>query len=388
MRKIFLMALCVTFSLVSVAQTRIVKGAVLDKNENPVAGVTVKLAESDQSVQTAANGTFEIEVSSYARRISALKEGYITSTLEIDGSFLVFKLQVDKKYAENKAKAEEQARIAAEKEAEAKAKAEEQARIAAQKEAEAKAKAEKQARIAAQKEAEAKAKAEEKARIAAQNETETIARAERTLSTPTKVEKEKTKRTPNYLVKSSGYFSIVDASCLLDFETANNYVGVSYIGGYQIDGRHYMGVGVGVSVDPSLWKVEIDPVLAFDYFSILPRQKVLIPVSLYYRYNILPRRVTPFVACSVGGTFSTPVKAFMISTNDYIKYSSYDVFMEPQVGVDFHLKDKSSLYLSVGYNLYTSKRCDRFDTSVYPHQVGLSTYVNSAALKFHLGFTF
>ena len=86
--------------------------------------------------------------------------------------------------AEAKAKAEEEARLAAE--AEAKAKAEEEARLAA--EAEAKAKAEEEARLAA--EAEAKAKAEEEARLAAEAEAKAKAEEEARLAAEAKAKAE------------------------------------------------------------------------------------------------------------------------------------------------------------------------------------------------------
>lgn len=86
--------------------------------------------------------------------------------------------------AEAEAKAEEEARLAAE--AEAKAKAEEEARLAA--EAEAKAKAEEEARLAA--EAEAKAKAEEEARLAAEAEAKAKAEEEARLAAEAKAKAE------------------------------------------------------------------------------------------------------------------------------------------------------------------------------------------------------
>lgn len=219
MRKILFLLFCSVVSLAAFGQaSRTVRGVVFDDKDIPLQGVTVSVVGSpDFSTQSDENGLFEMNVSPYAKYVEASMEGYITKSAEIDGTYLVFKLKIDKNYAKKKAKAEEEARIAAEKEAEAKAKAEaeerarieaqreaqakaeaeekariaaameaeakakakaeEQARIAAEKEAAAKAKAEEQARIAAKKEAEAKAKAEEKARIAAQKEAEAKAKA-------------------------------------------------------------------------------------------------------------------------------------------------------------------------------------------------------------------
>lgn len=184
MRKILFLLFCSVVSLAAFGQaSRTVRGVVFDDKDIPLQGVTVSVVGSpDVSTQSDENGLFEMNVSPYAKYVEASMEGYITKSAEIDGTYLVFKLKIDKNYAKKKAKAEEEARIAAEKEAEAKAKAEaeERARIEAQREAQAKAEAEEKARIAAAMEAEAKAKAkaEEQARIAAEKEAKAKAKAE------------------------------------------------------------------------------------------------------------------------------------------------------------------------------------------------------------------
>ena len=164
--------------MVCMAQNRIVKGVVFNADGSPLAGITVSAENSTTSTQSSDGGQFEMTVSPYTKYVVATAEGYLTARAEIDGSFLVLTLKVDKKYIENKLKAEEEARLAAEKEAKAKAKAEEEARLAAEKEAKAKAKAEEEARLAAEKEAKAKAKAEEEARLAAEKEAKAKAKAE------------------------------------------------------------------------------------------------------------------------------------------------------------------------------------------------------------------
>ena len=164
--------------MVCMAQNRIVKGVVFDADGLPLAGVTVSDENSTTSTQSLDGGQFEMSVSPYTKYVVATAEGYLTARAEIDGSYLVLTLKVDKKYKENKLKAEKEARLVAEKEALAKAKAKEEARIAAEKEALAKAKAKEEARIAAEKEALAKAKAEEEARIAAEKEAKAKAKAE------------------------------------------------------------------------------------------------------------------------------------------------------------------------------------------------------------------
>ena len=143
MKKTILFILSAIVSLVAVGQnTRLVKGVVFDEREVPIKGATVKVIGMTENTVTNENGVFEFSVSPYAKQVEVSCEGHVSKTAEIDGTYLIFKMKVDKEYAKRKAK-----------EAEAKAKAEEKARKAAQREAEAKAKAEEKTRIAAQCEA-------------------------------------------------------------------------------------------------------------------------------------------------------------------------------------------------------------------------------------------
>ena len=126
------------------ATLRTIKGYVFNAEGDAMPGADVKAVADSAATKAGADGTFSIEVTQFVKFLEASYEGYISAQAEIDGTMMVFKLQVDKKYAANKAKAEKAARKAAEAEAIEKAKAAEAARIAAEKEA---------ARLAAEREA-------------------------------------------------------------------------------------------------------------------------------------------------------------------------------------------------------------------------------------------
>ncbi len=213
MKRYLLLGLCVLVSFVGFAQSdRVVRGVVMDVNDTPLVDATIKAVSSSETMKTGPGGMFTMTVSPFVKFIEASYEGYISMLAEIDGSYLIFRLKEDKKYWDNKAKAEaaakaaeEEARLAEQKRIEAerleaerlaaeKAKAEEAARLAeekrlaaekaaAEKAAAEKAKAEEAARIAeqkrlaaekaaAEKAAAEKAKAEEAARIAEQKRLE------------------------------------------------------------------------------------------------------------------------------------------------------------------------------------------------------------------------
>ena len=162
MKKYLLVLLCAISSLTALAQSgRFVNGVVFDENDSPMAGVKVVAKGGVEQVVTGPDGQFTMTVSAYTKYLEAYNEGYLMQSAEIDGSYIVFRMKIDKKYAARKA-AEEKAAAEA---AAAKAKAEEEARIAAEKAAEAE-------HIAEEKAAAAKAKAEEQARIEAEKKAE------------------------------------------------------------------------------------------------------------------------------------------------------------------------------------------------------------------------
>ena len=180
MRRLILAISCVLAAMICSAQNgRVVIGTVFTDDGTPLSTAVLKAVGTLDTFTTNADGSFKIQVPYYVKMLEATAEGYVSAQLEIDGSYMVFKLKVDKKYHNAKAKAEEEAREAelakAKAEAEAKAKAEEAARIAAFE----KAKAEEAARIAAEKAAAEKAKAEELARKAAEEKAkaDSLARA-------------------------------------------------------------------------------------------------------------------------------------------------------------------------------------------------------------------
>lgn len=295
---------------------RAVRGVVLDTKNRPIENANVMAVGADESFKCGKDGNFIITVPTYTREVEASMEGYITETLEIDGSYLMFKLKVDPNYAKvkeqerinaekreaevaaAKAKAEEEARIAAEKEAIAKSKAEENARIAAEKAIEAE-------RIAAEKEAIAKAKAEEAARIAAERavEAERIAKekeaaanakaeqkrindarvaAERAEEARLKSEENariaKEKAEQVVANKAKREVSEVDnAQHIKGYESMVEFLpGLTYIGGYRFNNYLFCGAGANIS-------------------SLSP--------FAHIRVQLLNRRCTPFLALSARYSF-------------------------------------------------------------------------------------
>lgn len=370
--------------------SRLVQGIVRTVSGEPLVGAVVQSVDGSIKTQTVEGGTFELRISPYAMELVVIYPGYMTTKIDIDGTYLIVNMKVDRNYAERKAQEEAQARQAAEREAAAKARAEEEerlaaekARIAAEKEAAEKAEAEKEARIAAEKEAAAKAKAEEEARIAAENAR--IA-AEKEAAEKAKEEEqkrlkniEKEKRLAEITKHSKGYGSMIDVSYFGNKKKRLSNIGLSYIAGYRFNNHLYVGAGTGV-------KFNLDsesPVLSIRNQSdnYLSPSLVSIPVFAYFKANFINRRVSPFFAMAAGAQFSSKQTLHLDMCD--IQYPTSNIFVNPQLGLNMRTTEKSGINFSVGLQFMT-----------YPHCVDYSGYnatIRSQyclGLDFHLGFTF
>ena len=403
MLRILMILLCAISSYIGFAQgERLVRGVVMATNDTPMSGILVRAVNSSDTVRSGADGRFEFKVSVYTKFIEASAEGYISARAEVDGSYLIIKLEKDDKYwaekqrkeqeakqlaarqAEEKAKAEERARIAAEREAAEKAKAEERARIAAEKEAAAKVAAEKRA-------AEEKAKAEERARIAAEKEAaakvaaekcaaEEKAKAEeRARIAAKKAEQRKIKAEQNkklFAEPVKGYSSMVNISYTI--KTGYDYLGLDYIGGYRFDNKNFAGIGVGFRYAYNASPVVLNTV---NEGAMLPGNTYSVPVFVHYRINFLNGRYSPFFGVSAGVNLSTPAEISLALYD--VRYTTIGAFINPQIGFNYRMTKKSSVYLAVGFNGYTMPKC--IDNTGYSATFKHSFYYSADV---HIGLTF
>lgn len=423
MKRIIFLLLCGMLPFMVAAQaTRPVRGVVFNAQGVPMPGVTLTAVGSQGTATSANDGTFEMMVSPYTKFIEASIEGFISAQAEVDGSYLVFKLAVDKKYLENKAKAEEAARL----EAEAKAKAEEEARlaeerrIAAEKAAAEKAEAariaaeekkrlEEEKRLAAERAAAEKAERErlamaEQNRLAQQTAAETARLAEVDNASETeakriaaekvaaakqmKLEARKAKAEPWKEAKLKGYRSYVEAAFAIDFNLLPSY-NVHYIGGYQINNQVYIGLGTGVSIDGDDGRNESELVggnatneVTNNGGEYLHLNLLNVPVFVYFRANFVDRRCSPFFALSAGYRLSSKRRLEMPFQNSVV-YGTSGFFATPQLGVDFRMNKKSSIYLSAGFNIEQKPFMTEYSVTSVKYQQKLMY-----GIKLTLGFTF
>ena len=326
--KRLLLLLCVMLPCFSMAQQgRIVKGIVFGPNDTPIEGVAVCAVGSTESTTTDKGGNFELSVSPYATFVEAKMEGFITSRAEIDGSFLMIRLKQDKKYWEEKAKAEAAERLAAEKAEAARLKAEEEARIAEQKRIEAE-------RLAAEKAEAARLKAEEDSRLAEQKRIE----AEKKLA-------EKMERREQWSETQKGYASIVEYESFTGFGEKSIFSnsGVKYIAGYKLNNQLFLGAGLGVNINYHSAMVDNSQLSDGCY---LNPSLISLPIFAYFRGNILNRRCSPFIAVAGGVSFS-PNQTIHFMVGD-AKHSNLSPFINPQLGINFRISTYRSIYLAAG----------------------------------------
>lgn len=93
MKKVFFMLALALASTAAMAQsTRIIKGAVVDKDGNPLPGATVEATNGAESTTVDADGTFSMEVSRWLNTATARYAGMRKKTMKVQDGDMVFRL--------------------------------------------------------------------------------------------------------------------------------------------------------------------------------------------------------------------------------------------------------------------------------------------------------
>ena len=179
-----------------------------------------------------------------------------------------------------------------------------------------------------------------------------------------------------YAKQVTGYSSIVNLSYTV--KTGHDYLGLDYIGGYRFNNKNFLGIGAGIRY---AFTAEALTMTDLNMGASLPGNSYVVPVFLYYRYNFLNGRFSPFLGLSAGANLST--RAVLHLELCDVKYTTIGGFLDPQVGINYRITPKSSLYLSVGFNLYTMSKC--IDNTGYSATFKHSLYYSA---DIHIGFTF
>ena len=179
-----------------------------------------------------------------------------------------------------------------------------------------------------------------------------------------------------YAKQVTGYSSIVNLSYTV--KTGHDYLGLDYIGGYRFNNKNFLGIGAGIRY---AFAAEALTMTDLNMGASLPGNSYVVPMFLYYRYNFLNGRFSPFLGLSAGANLST--RAVLHLELCDVKYTTIGGFLDPQVGINYRITPKSSLYLSIGFNLYTMSKC--IDNTGYSATFKHSLYYSA---DIHMGFTF
>lgn len=382
MKKMLSLLVCILLATgITVAQSnRLIKGFVQTKDGMPIKGATIESSSSNVKTTSGENGAFEIVISPYEKYLDVKSEGFIPTRVEIESSYVVARLKIDKNYLERKEQAEaEKARVA--EQARIEAQKAEQARIEAQNKAEAerikaeaaKLEAEKQAKREAQKRAEAERMALEKAEA---TKVKAAKKAEKAKLAKIAAEK----RRKDYAVVQNGFGSLVDVSYTNGLNYPFPSLGVNYIAGYRFNNQIYLGGGVGVQWNMHEGQAIRSLAMTYDSNFLNPGL-ISVPIFAYFKANFIDRRCSPFFAISVGGNFSS--KQTLILDLCDVQYSTIGVFINPQLGINFRTTTKTSIYFTGGFQGFTAPSCIQY--------TGYNAMLRSAfgyGFDFHFGFTF
>ena len=386
MKRVIITFLFTLFTVASYAQAKqIIKGYVYSSDGEALEGAVIKATGENTIAKSAKDGSFEIDVARHCNYIEASLEGYISAQAELNGSTVLFRLKVDKKYTQMKAK-EEAAKAEAERKAQEQARIEaEKAHIAAEKEAAAKAEAEHKAQEQARIEA-------EKARLAAEKEAAAKAEAEREAQEQARIAKEKAekarlakiaaeKRQKLYAEQQSGFASIADLSYMVGVGGVHSGIGINYIAGYRINNLLYVGGGTGVNLNfgaGSSWRGIAE---RYSGTKFLNPCLASVPLFAYFKVNFLNRRCSPFFALAAGGNFSG--KQILHLDLCDVKYSNTGLFANTQLGVNYRTTTKTAVYFAVGFQAISAPACIRWTGYNATFQKSFG-----CGIDFHIGFTF
>ena len=331
MRHIILTFLTVALSFVCVAQTRTVNGVVFDDKGFPIAGAVIQPVGVDMRFEAKSDGTFVISIPYYIKELSAMASGYLAQIQEIDGSYLIFKLQVNTALIEANIKAAEEA------------KAEEERKLKeAQRDSLARIRAERAALLAAERDAAVQARAEEAARLAAERKADQEAAVDANaqigvglgynlLTTTPIVEDEFEYESLN------GFY--LEATCDFNFLNKNwGSLGLQPGIRYTFAGESESDEIAGVKIKTSFTEHYLD-----------------IPVNVKYAYDIIPSTLKayafagPVFSLGLASNLKAGAGDTSVKTNDYKdkEYGRFDI----KFGIGAGVTVAEKLNVKLGYNI-------------------------------------
>ena len=156
-----------------------------------------------------------------------------------------------------------------------------------------------------------------------------------------------------------------------------DWLGLNYIGGYKFNNRLFLGVGVGANVAYE-WR-KMNPIPKGRLVKTVPNYSI--PAFVHFRANFLKGKCSPLFALSAGVRYA-PNQELPLELGT-IKYNTFGMMANPQLGVNFRVAKNCGVYLTAGYECFMAHALVR--------NTGYSATLNSqlySNFTFNLGVNF
>jgi opacity protein-like surface antigen len=163
------------------------------------------------------------------------------------------------------------------------------------------------------------------------------------------------------------YEQSIEFTAATDFEDKGgdrSVYGIEYIGGFRFSNLFFLGAGIGINFHS--FSDELSPM---DYSSAVggyyncPENLISVPLYVHARLYFTNTRCQPFIALSVGGQITG--RKYEPGHYD-IGYNPSCFLISPQLGVNYDLNQKTSIYLTAGclvrdiVDVYNSNRNEEY----------------------------
>lgn len=188
------------------------------------------------------------------------------------------------------------------------------------------------------------------------------------------------------------YEQSIEFTAATDFEDKGgdrSIYGLEYIGGVRFNNLFFLGAGIGINFHSFSDDLELPYQGGYAYYCPdAPENLVSVPLYLHTRLYFTHTRCQPFFALSIGGQI-TGIKNAKGLDDAYYNPSCF--MLSPQLGVNYQLNDKTSMYLTVGCLVRDIVEKAQYHNHNNPNQYEMNavrSIGDGIAMKMSVGVTF
>ena len=188
------------------------------------------------------------------------------------------------------------------------------------------------------------------------------------------------------------YEQSIEFTAATDFQDKGgdrSVYGLEYIGGIRFSNLFFLGAGIGLNFHSFSHDLELPYQGAYAYYCPdAPENLVSVPLYLHTRLYFTHTRCQPFFALSIGGQI-TGIKNAKGYDDAYYNPSCF--MLSPQLGVNYQLNDKTSMYLTVGCLVRDIVEKAQYHNFNNPNQYEMNavrSIGDGIAMKMSVGVTF